>query len=701
MPQKRFRCPSTPLSGLMGALSSAGVGLLNKAFSFRERRLDVSFKESGRLCPPAPQGVNPPAPHDLPVCEETYLPASISGCGIIRLVLRTPFVTILLILSVTTPAAAPTTPFTGWADGRRRRGRGARRRRPGGGAARPSRAALGPVTSGEAGARARLLSARALELDRRPAEAADRARAPRFLHYPSHSSRPRGPAAPRPWPPPDAPPRRPPPSRSPPPGPTRPTAPALAAAEARAWLAAGEPGRGRRAPPPGRRRGDPAARLVLGPRLARRSATRAPPPRCATLALERAGEPEGEEAAASAARCARPAPSPLARPHRPGAPPPRRHPDRGGARGDRRHRRRRLGPAPLPAVLRAMALLQLGRPAEAERIAAPVARLPGPGEPAAARYVLARAAARQGRIDEAVARYRQVAPGAARRSRAHRRPAGRPRRRRRLPGRLAPLRRRALSPRSAARPPGASLRERPGARRAPDARWFLGLVAPPLRGPPAAREPRSADLAAQGDRATSARRRSTGRRASSPTREAAAALYRGAVAEVPGRLVRAALGRPPRGSSRPPLPAAAPAPADPAPRPARDPRVAAALSLAVDLAGAGLREESAALLQRLSRGPDVRTRASAPRRGGRLHRRRRGPLPHGPGPPARPASGPGAGPTPTPTPTSSGRPRGALGVDPALALAVMRRESAFVASARSGAGGGGAPPAPPGDGPTA
>jgi soluble lytic murein transglycosylase len=163
----------------------------------------------------------------------------------------------------------------------------------------------------------------------------------------------------------------------------------------------------------------------------------------------------------------------------------------------------------------------------------------------------------------------------------------------------------------------------------------------------------------------------------------ATALYRAAAAEPPagwhallaaGRL--AAMGEAP-----PPSP---PLPPSTLPEPPRDPALAASLDLALDLAEAGLREESAAVLQRLSRGPEARARASlvgevaaftgdaeVPYRMARDHlppgiRARRWAYPEAHAEVLEPAAR-------------------RLGVDPTLALAVMRRESAFVASARSGA----------------
>ncbi|MGA8893559.1 MAG: transglycosylase SLT domain-containing protein, partial [Anaeromyxobacteraceae bacterium] len=332
-----------------------------------------------------------------------------------------------------------------------------------------------------------------------------------------------------------------------------------------------------------------------------------------------------------------------------------------------------------PTVLRAMALLQLGRPADAERLAAPVARLPGPGEPAAARYVLARAAARQGRLDEAIAAYRVVArerptvPGLGATQQGD------------LPDDAAYLA--AWLPYEAGRFAEASralrafAREHPRARRAPDARWFSAW-----------------SLYRAGDRkAARAALAELSRTETAPLRAAAlywearleadpgqaAALYRAAAEELPagwyGLLAAArlaALGQAP--PATPPLPPSA------LPDPPRDPVLSASLDLALDLAEAGLREESAALLQRLSRGPEARTRAALvgevaaftgeaeiPYRMARDHlppgvRTRRWSYPEAHAEVLLPASR-------------------RLGVDPSLALAVMRRESAFVVAARSGA----------------
>jgi soluble lytic murein transglycosylase len=73
-------------------------------------------------------------------------------------------------------------------------------------------------------------------------------------------------------------------------------------------------------------------------------------------------------------------------------------------------------PAARPALaeaLRAGALLALGRRAEAERVAAPLAASPEDDVRRAANLVLARAAARAGRLEEAIRRYSAVGAGSA------------------------------------------------------------------------------------------------------------------------------------------------------------------------------------------------------------------------------------------------------------------------------------------------
>jgi soluble lytic murein transglycosylase len=593
--------------------------------------------------------------------------------GIILHVLRTSSGTLLLILMVTGTARAEGS-FTGWAAA----ASGAAAALAAGDAAdaeRGARDALASITQGEAEARARVLLARALERQHRPADAASelsqavdalpaglrpaaRARLATDLlaaGRPAESAAVFALAAA---------------------GADRALATPLAAAEARSWIADGEPLLAARAAAPGAAAGDPASRLALGRAWLSLGDPRAPS-LLRELAVDRAGEPDAE-AAARLLRDA--APSTLSL---------QDHVDRArrllaatrteGALAEIEQVEAFAPGTPLPAVLRAMALLQLGRPAEAERIAAPVARLPGPGEPAAARYVLARAAARQGRIDEAVAAYRVVArerpvvPGLGATQQGD------------LPDDAAYLA--AWLPYEAGRFAEASAalrafaREHPRARRAPDARWFSAWA-----------------LLRAGDRkAARAALAEISRTETGPLRAAAlywqariepdpaqaAALYVAAAAEPPAgwhallasaRL--AALGQAP-----PPAPALPPSPL---PDPPGDPGLSASLELAVDLAAVGLREESGALLQRLSVGRDARARASlvgevaaftgdaeVPYRMARDHlppgiRARRWSYPDAHGEVLGPAAR-------------------RLGVDPALALAVMRRESAFVATARSGA----------------
>lgn len=580
--------------------------------------------------------------------------------------------TSLLALSVTGGARADE-PFTAWADGAGSAIAALSAGDPGA-ALRASRAALAAVTHGEAGARGHLLAARALELDGRPAEAAAEiasaldslpvtivpAARERLAAALAAAGRPAEAAVA--WALAGS-------------GADPVDRPRLAAAEARAWLTAGEPGRAGQAAATGG--GYPAARLALARSWVVQGDPRAFPA-LRELALEQAGELEGEEAARLLVAIS---PGTL-------------------AVADRIERARHLvsdgrteaaiaeidavedavGAAPLTSVLRGVALLQAGRPAEAERVASPVARLPGPGEPAAARYVLARAAARQGRIEEAVARFRQV---------ARERPV--------VPG-LTATQQSSVADDAAflaawlpydlgryEQVAGALrrfVRERPGARRAPDARWFQAWALFRSGDRPAARVAL---------RRLAERESGTGRAAAlywlarvEAGPEGAAAAYRAAIAEIPGgwyallsaaRLERLGL----------PVPAVAPPPPSPLPVPPADPHAAAAMALAVDLAGAGLREESAALLQRLSRAPGVRSRATllaeaaafagdaeVPFRMARDHlapgiRTMRWAFPVAHAEVLHPAAA-------------------RLGVDSSLALSVMRRESAFVAAARSTAG---------------
>ena len=451
----------------------------------------------------------------------------------------------------------------------------------------------------------------------------------------------------------------------------------LTSARARSHLAAGQPAEAARAAGPGASEGDPSARLTLAQAWLALGDPRAAPA-LRGLAVDRAGETEGERAFASL-RSAVP-PVPLLLP-------------------DRLARARRLltaartqealeeigaldreiGEAPLLAVLRAMAMLQMGRPAEAERLASPVARLPGPGEPAAARFVMARATARQGRLDEAIGWYRRVAverpivPGLPASQQADLADdaaflvAWLPYDAGRFAESVAPLRRFA--------------RDHPRARRAPDARWFSAWALLRAGDRPAARDALRGLASKETGALRSAALYWQGRLEPAPKRSAP--FYRDAIVEAPDgwyALLSAA-----RLASNGDAPASpAPLPPTALPDPPRDRRLAAAMALAVDLAGAGLHAETAALLQRLSRAPETRASASlvaevaaftgdpeVPFRMARDH------LP--PGIRARHWAYPVA--HADVLPEAARR----LGVDPALALAVMRRESAFVAAARSGA----------------
>jgi len=450
----------------------------------------------------------------------------------------------------------------------------------------------------------------------------------------------------------------------------------LALAEARALSAAGLPGAAARAAGPLADSGDPAAALV------RANALRAlGDPRAAesyrALWVDRAGEPEGEDAGAALAAIGAPAPSTadrLARAERllAGARPGLAvreldEADRGGA------------PTARALLLRAVALLQLGRPAEAEVIARALADPPSGPEARAAQWVLARAAARQGRLEEAAERYRRVA-------------AERPV----VPG-LAPAQQAELPEEASylaawlwydagqfakAVPRLARFaREHPSSKRALDARWFQAW-ATFRAGPPAQARRAFAALAADGPLPLRpAALYWEGRVASSPAR--AAALYAAAAREGAdgwyGLLASARLAEmglsPPR---PPPLPPGSPAPAP------SDARIATSLALAGELLGLGARDDALGVLRRLSASPSARAAAAPlaelaaaagdaeiPFRMARDHlgvtrRTERWAYPEAFRASVLPA-------------TSS------LGVDPMLALAVMRRESAFRTGVRSGA----------------
>jgi soluble lytic murein transglycosylase len=338
-------------------------------------------------------------------------------------------------------------------------------------------------------------------------------------------------------------------------------------------------------------------------------------------------------------------------------------------------------------LLRALAALQLGRPADAETIADGVARdlaRAGEGgtrdrrdEVGSAELVLARAAARLGRLEEAAGRYRAVArlrptvPGLSPAVQAE------------LPDEAAYLSAWLLYDAGRFAEGAAALgrfaREHPGARRAPDARWFQAWALRRAGRLPEARRALAALAAGEAGPLRAAALYWQARLAGDPPR--AASLDRAAVAEDPdgwyGLLAAARLsaaGAAPLTAARPPgLPPAPPLGSD-----------AAALERAADLLAAGLRAEGLAALDQASRGPGARGRAAPvaelaafadepriPFRMARDHlavtrRTERWAFPE-----------PFAA---TLLPAAT-----ALGVDPALALAVMRRESAFETAARSAA----------------
>jgi soluble lytic murein transglycosylase len=335
-------------------------------------------------------------------------------------------------------------------------------------------------------------------------------------------------------------------------------------------------------------------------------------------------------------------------------------------------------PAPSDRLetLRALALLSLGRVGEAEQIAMGLAEVPDESARRAARLVLARAAARAGRIAEASARYAEVAASSAP-----------------VPG-LPEWRQRELGDeagflaawlyydggdfRRAAAALGRFARANPRSRRAEDALWFaawsryrLGDRAGAARALAGLARGPLADAAAYWQ----------GRLAAGAARQRA--FYRTAVATggdgwyaLLARARLRALGAPVPPASRPParpLPEAADGPAS------------QRLAVAVELFALGLRDEALDELRGLAALPGVRPAAplvaqlaafagdaELPFRMARDH----------------------LGPTrralrwghPDPQPTQVESRARAFGVDHALLLAVMRRESSFRRDIRSFAG---------------
>lgn len=336
-------------------------------------------------------------------------------------------------------------------------------------------------------------------------------------------------------------------------------------------------------------------------------------------------------------------------------------------------------PAPDPdraALLRAEALLALGRHADGERLALPLAGASDPGVQRGARWVLARAAARAGRVDEAMRRHAEV--GQARAP---------------IPG-LPDARQRDVGDESAflaawlpydagdhARAVvtlEAFARAHPGSRRVEDALWFAAWARYRLGRHEEA--DRALARLARGPLADAALYW-RGRLARG--RGAQRALFRSALAVggdgwygVLARLRLAALGEAPRRGR--------PAAGRPIPD-VIDAWAAGRLAVAVELLGLGLRDQALAELREVSRAGRSRPSAGAiaqlaafagdyelPFRLARdvlpITRRTQRWL------------------YPEPLPELLGPAARRLGVDPALVLSVMRRESSFRADVRSLAG---------------
>jgi soluble lytic murein transglycosylase len=328
------------------------------------------------------------------------------------------------------------------------------------------------------------------------------------------------------------------------------------------------------------------------------------------------------------------------------------------------------------AGLRAAALLALGRHVEAERGALALAGATDPAVQRGARLVLARAAARAGRVEEASRFYADVAASAA--------PvAGLPEWRQRDLGDEAAflaawLHYDAGAFERAIPALEAFARANPRSRRAEDALWFAAWSRYRLgRTADAERALARLSKGPLADQALYWRARLAGGRARQK------ALYRASLAMSPGGwyalLSRArlqALGERP---TPPTTPAAKPLPE------VKDAASAARLSVAVELLALGLREAALAELDDLARGPRARQAAplvaqlaafaedpELPFRMARDHLvptrrvlRWAYPEPYG---------------------DALRRAADGVGVDPSLVLSVMRRESSFRRTVRSGAG---------------
>ncbi|BDG07754.1 transglycosylase SLT domain-containing protein [Anaeromyxobacter paludicola] len=349
----------------------------------------------------------------------------------------------------------------------------------------------------------------------------------------------------------------------------------------------------------------------------------------------------------------------------------------------------RLEAEPLPdalrpraELLRALALAQRGRRTEAEERARALAGAPATpaGVRRGAEVVLARAAARSGRTEEAVARYARLAAAAPVEI-----PGLSPAFARDLPDEAAWLTAWLRFEGGEWRAAAAGFREyarlHPAGRHADDARWFLAFALWRGGSPERARaalEPLSGGPLAAGALYWRAR-------LSPPGSSQARRLFRAAWAEAPsgwyGLLSAArlrALGE--AAPSSPPPPAALPVPEQ-----ASDREAGAALARAALLLSAGERESGLAELRGLA--SSRRGRAAAPLVAELAAWAGDPELPHRlsrdallPTRRAQRWGHPEAWPSFLPRLAEGAR------VDPHLLLAVMRRESAFKAGARSGAG---------------
>ncbi|HET7825589.1 MAG TPA: lytic transglycosylase domain-containing protein [Anaeromyxobacter sp.] len=328
------------------------------------------------------------------------------------------------------------------------------------------------------------------------------------------------------------------------------------------------------------------------------------------------------------------------------------------------------------AGLRAGALLALGRGAEAERAALALAGASDPGVQRGARLVLARAAARGGRVEEAQRYYLDVASSQA--------PIpGLPEWRQRDVGDEAAflaawLPYDAGDLEKAVASLDAFARGNPRSRRAEDALWFAAWSRYRLRR--AAEAERALSALSRGPLADAAlywrARLARGRERQKALYRSALSLGEGGWYALLARARLAQLGEP----------AVRPRPPRPRPFPeVQTPFVAARLSIAVELLGLGLRDEALGELRDLARSGRVRPAAALvaqlaafaedaelPFRMARDH--------------LLPSRRVLRWAYPEPHRIAVRRSTGGFGVDPGLLLGVMRRESSFREAVRSGAG---------------